>query len=116
MSRNLSGEVISLITLLQWARTLIRRMGRNLAQRVEIPRQVFPRQTLRGQGIPMGTVLALRMLMEALPVLVSQSLLWSQVLVLESNLGQLLQLPEDETHLLIWSDDLLLSITLATME
>jgi hypothetical protein len=64
----------------------------------------------------MGTVLALRMLMEVLPVLVSQSLLWSQVLVLEDNLGQLLQLPEDETHLLIWSDDLMISITLATMD
>ena len=59
-----------------------------------------------------------RILTERLPVLFPTGLLWSQVLVLgQSSLDQLLMLPEeDEESLLIWADDLLVTIMLATLD
>ena len=96
---------------------MIRRMDRerNLDLRAGNPqRAVFPRQMLR--GAPMGTVMSLWMLLERLPVLVGPRLLWSQVLVMENNLDQLMEVPTSEHHLLDWADDLLVLIMLATLD
>ena len=64
-------------------------------------------------------LLILRVLTERLPLLMPSRMLWSQVLVLsQPELDQLLAVPETDSEeaLLIYADDLLLTVALSTMD